>query len=405
MHTPGTENLQPTARPRRRGRGLALVAFACALGPGCRVAGAHLHNLDELHEPTGRHAVRGDLVSPLGYHLRVGSRGLFGEGGGLLGGGLLSGQEERFDDPLKLCLRNAARLAALEPTDERFASAQLATLAWLAVEDPWNLTRETCMRALGSRGARLGAEVPPPRDEEPAGPEEVRAALARVVDAVRSPGPGASAELEAACAGVELLELDRAAALRLARGLGKLKGALSTGDPRAPRLARALRFAERALVAETLLAGLADEPPREVGGSQPGWNNPRVRAAAVEACVEAFGDQALGELVQQLDREYAAPVVQAILSEVARRGLPPAPEGFTPEQGERVREGWIMRILAHAYDHPSGSVRVAAMRALSRIRGGRSTSLREGDWFAWALARETGPGPESAASAAGSARP
>jgi HEAT repeat protein len=108
-----------------------------------------------------------------------------------------------------------------------------------------------------------------------------------------------------------------------------------------------------------------------------------VRAAAVGACVEAFGDSALAELLLQLDREPSVEVQCAVLRAVARRGLPEPSAELKATAGDELEERWIQALLHQAFDHPSGTVRVAAMRALARVAGRDHGSLREEDWQAW----------------------
>ena len=397
-----------------RARALALSG-ALLLG-ACNVPGARVHNLRELHEDSARHVRDARLVSGIEYYIRNGTTRIFGD---------RTSEEEKgrggkVSDPLAACLRNVNALARADSQSERVAAAQVSMLAWLAVDDPWKLSREACVRALGAHGARLGAAVPGSRAGPVAGPEEVRSALAALVAALRGSGPLLAPEpvggeepagapevaaapdlpgdLDGACARIESLELDRAGALRVLRAVGTLESGLRLRDPRAVRLRATLRRVESACVAETLLLALKDEPPPTVV-SGPGWISPDVRAAAVTACVEAFGDAALGDLLLQLDRERSDPVVIAVLSAVAERGLP-EPDEQVPEQARpRLVQRWIDTLLVHAFDNPSGTVRVAAMRALATVSGGELASLREEDWLAWDQAHRPAPGTGEASEA------
>ena len=355
-----------------------LAVLACSLA-ACNVPGARVHNLKELHEDTGRHALTAQILNGPEYYLRYGLADLFGSG--LVK--VREGEAQGIKNPLASCLTNASALARVESDDESVHADQVALFAWLAVDDPWHLTRETCVRALGPHGRRLEVEIQGAPPSAPAGVPEVRDALARLVAAVRQSGPGSTDALSGACEAIEALELERNGALRLLRGSSALSEAFSGGDPRAERLGKTVRRLESICVREALLAGLKDEPPADAGGSYPGWRNPRVRAAAVGACVEAFGESALAELLLQLDREPSVEVQCAVLRAVARRGLPEPSAELAAAAGDELQDRWIEALLTQAFDHPSGTVRVAAMRALARVAGRAHGSLREEDWQAW----------------------
>ena len=363
---------------------------ALALLAGCNVPGARIHNIRELHEESGRHARSGNLVSGLEYYVRYAAADLFGD--------RLSTEPkaDTFDTPLNDCVDNLIKLARVRSKDPRITAAQVSVLVWLAVDDSWKLSREACVRALGEHGERLGVRVPPPQDTTPAGVDEVRTALTELVAAVRASGPlvvpggepsssglAISPGLEASCARIEALHLDRNGALRLLRGVGALASGLDLDDARARRLLRTLTHLQDVSVSQTLLLALKDNAPREVTGSHPGWGSSRVRAAAVSACVQAFGDDALGELLLQLHLERDDEVVTAVLRAVAERGLPDPPAELPEETRRGLRERWVETVLGHAFDNPTGTVRVAAMRALERISGEPDRGLREEAWLAW----------------------
>ena len=415
---------RPATRVARAGawRRCCGAGALALLAAGCNVPGARIHNLKELHEDTGRHARSGNLVGAFEYYVLIGAGDLFGDR--LANPG--EGNSETFSNPLKSCLGNINALSRIETDDRRVTAAQVAMLSWLAIDDPWKLSREAAVRALGDHGARLGVTVPPPRQVEPVGVDEVRRALTELVSAVRTSGPlvpvelppaesspaepspagpspagpskgkrgaerplAVTAQLDAACARIEGLDLDRAGALRLLRGVGALATALPQSDARNRRLLVTLEGLQARCVSESLLAALKDSAPRNLGTGASGWGSERVRAAAVTACVKAFGDDALGELLLQLNDERADAVVRAILVAVAKRGFPEPPAAVSEQERPLWIQRWTDLILLHAYDSPSGPVRVAAMRALSRISGGELDSLREEDWQAWRRERGT----------------
>jgi hypothetical protein len=132
-----------------------------------------------------------------------------------------------------------------------------------------------------------------------------------------------------------------------------------------------------------------DRAPFERSGSHSGWESPRVRAAAVRACVRGMGPGVLAELLAtQLDPRLDPQVLLALLEEVQRLGhLPVAESGLPPADRGTWSERWTDAFVVLATNHHDGQVRVAAMRALSAISGGELQSLREEDWLAWREAR------------------
>jgi hypothetical protein len=118
-----------------------------------------------------------------------------------------------------------------------------------------------------------------------------------------------------------------------------------------------------------------------VGGSEPGWPNDRVQAAAVRAAVAIGGSAKLGEL---LTRNPFAGLggerLVAALECVAALGLPDAPAG---ERGAELRAQWASAIYQTAVEHPDGHVRLAAMKALGTMSGRGLASLQEVEWQRW----------------------
>ena len=366
----------------------ALVLALAVLAPGCKVAGAKAYNLRVLHDDQGRHVRVARTMSDFRYAL---NEGLVGTPLSVGGTGATSNE---IENPLEECVDLLNALVGMSSDDARIAALQVHTFAWLAVEDPWQISRTISVRELGHLGQRLGVEARRP-DAPTAGVEDVRSALARLLRAVRielGQEQGTSeSDLAEACAHIQSLQLDRQGALRLLRAAAVIEKRTGRRDARWEPLRATITELERVCVREALLLALRDAPPREAGGSHPGWNHPGVRAAAVTACVRTFGPGALGEMLLQLHQEADPQVLAAVLHEVQAYGLPEDLPGMDEPTLEGLRGRWTALIVQQATQNPDGTVRVAAMRALETISGGEVQSLREEDWLVWIRDRTAGP--------------
>lgn len=395
----------PLDRSRRRSRGALLRAALVAglvgvLGSSCQVIGTRVHNLNELHAEDGHHLRSGNLLSNTGYVLHVGFLGVFS--------GIGDPNEkppERFDNPVKSCMANLVLLEGFDRDDPRHRAIQVEWFSRLAVEDPWKLSREFCARQLGPLGRGQDIQLPQRRDpDDPyAGPDQARDAMARLIAAVkpliarkgvfpqlgfmRTPpdwdelAEDAPPALVEVCAEIDGLALDLQGALRLLRAAALLEGATAPRDQRVAPLRATISKLERICIRESLLAALADRPPRALTGSHPGWNDGGVRAAALRSAVQVFGDQVLAEYLRRLDAQDDEVLITA-LNLVQGRGLPRL-DVVPDEEWPMLRAAWIQAILRQATDHPNGQVRVAAFDALATIRGSGSRSLSEEGWYAW----------------------
>lgn len=373
-------------------------AAAMLLLAGCQMAATNVHNLEELHWSDGRHKRTGHIWNDYEYAVRVGIRGL------LKGFGSTANTDapEKIDDPLEVCVENLGRLVEFSDDDPWTAARQVELCARLAVEDPWHLAREIAVRELGRHGQRLALPAHPPKPQtgEPANVEAVRDALQGLVEAsgpVLRGEPEASKEFAAACEAMGALELDRDGAVRLLRSVAVLERMRPASDERLAPLRELGLHLQRTCVTLALESALRDEPPREVGGSNPGWNNPRVRAAAIEACVEAWGDTLLARLLLEFSpRERDSERTLAFLRVIRRHGLPPPPPELSAEDRAKASEQWTEVVYRMATEHPEGEVRLAAMAALGRLSGREPYSVREEAWQDWWLARA---GTQAASSA------
>ncbi len=381
-----------------------MLALGLVLG-GCRFVGATDTNLRELHTEEGMHRRTARLTTHYGYATRVGVIGLLRS----FGAKPQDAELAKVDDPLETCLEALNELARYDSSETWVRALQVEHFSRIAVFDPWKLSREVAVDALGKLGAQLPAwrPTPDPEGARAAGVDELAPALQRLVRAANRLARGASEPLElgsesggaAPAAGEESIEqaaravgellLDLEGAPRALRVCGLLERTRLASDPQFAAV-KALRLKlEKRCVELALRSALVDAAPTayERLGSDPGWGKANVQAAAVRASVRVWGPAMLAELLDSArPRDDEAPRLAALLEEVARLGLPPAPEGADAEQAERLHAAWKRRVWLLATDHPDGLVRVTGLRALARIRGEGRGSLREEEWLEWARA-------------------
>jgi hypothetical protein len=376
---------------------VAAAALALPALAGCRLVPAKVHNLEQLHGEDARHRYSAALMSDWEFGLRRGLAGLMPNARSQVE----AKAPKKVGDPTEVCLENLVGLAHFEAGDLRTSAAQVEWFARLARHDAWQLSRERCVLELAEAGARLGLEGPPAERTGPAtSADEVAAALRDLIAGARpwlalpfatgAPAPEAPEpriDLEEAVRRFSALDLDLEGALRGLRAAAALEAASDASDPRLEPLRALVVRLQRIAVREALRGAIRDEAPRPVAGPHPGWPSDRVRAAAIEANVELYGDPALATFLDGLEHEPGALVVSRLLQLVRDRGLPErAPPGASEGIGE-LREKWARVIYARATLHPESRVRVAAMLALgtiSRELGGPAvSSLREEDWQDW----------------------
>ncbi|HVS18160.1 MAG TPA: hypothetical protein VMT18_06130 [Planctomycetota bacterium] len=379
--------------------GAALAALS--LG-ACNASGMRVFNLGELHTDDGYHRYSAVQLSSWDWTLRH-------EMGGIFSDTRMHLQEVRpsdVDDPNEACLEHLVELGRHTGEGGYARSQRIATYAQYIVQCPWKLSRERCAILLGREGAALAlSEHPVPRlSQTPAGPEDVAVCVSALIAAVRPliegrPDAFRPDELGAACDALAELSLDLDGARRALQLVALLERRTSSKDERLAPLREINLTLQRLTVSRALIRALTDRLPFERQGSNPGWGDARVRGAAVQAWVQAGGTLALADFLQQLDprEEIEIDVLLAILRSVAQVGLPAGIPGVSPADVRRLEERWIEALMRYALDHPDGRVRVAAMRALSRLAGGELASLREEDWLDWLEARRAAavevPGP------------
>ena len=363
---------------------LAAVLAIGLLGGGCHFVGAKAANLDALHPSEGRHAFVAVQETDLGWASRTALSALTRS----LGRDAITPNASAVEDPVESCQELLEQLSEFDSDDFATGSTQVEYFARAAVYDPWASSREIALRELGRAGVRLGLGQDT-IDLRAAEASEAQAdeALAKLVAATRkwfeTRTAEARRELDATCAEAAALPLSVRDGLRILHGVNVLLRAAVLRDPRVEPLKPLATALQRRLTAQAVARALLDAPPLPDGGSDPGWPNERVQAAAVRAAVRFGGERKLAELLVRIPfNSLGGERLVAVLESVAALGLP-AQESVG---GALEREKWATQIYVTAVEHPDGRVRLAAMKALGKLSGRGLVSLRELDWQTWWLA-------------------
>ncbi|MBM3988275.1 MAG: hypothetical protein FJ294_10025 [Planctomycetes bacterium] len=357
---------------------LSLAAFA-----SCASLGASVDNLEALHPSDGRHAYLGTIHGHFSWTMRNAGAVLLGR----FGKAVQTVSAAPIEDPVQLCVDELNKLASLDGTHLPTGSTQVEWFARTAAYDPWCLSRETAIAELARAGARLALpERAPDLKLASVSEAEANAALAALVAAAKSAFEQQGDEHRAAfvheCQRMAALPLDFASGLRVLRGVNVLLRAASRRDSRvAPLQPLAVALQRRVLLQAIDLALMDGVPEFVVVGSDPGWPNERVQAAAVRAAVALGGRAKLGEILARNPfAGFGGERLVAALECVAQLGLPEAPPG---EHGQAQRALWAETIYATAIEHPDGRVRLAAMGALGTMSGRGLVTLQEVEWQRW----------------------
>lgn len=350
-------------------RGVALIVLGLCGASGCKVVGARVHNLEQLHEADGRHRRVASLMTDTEYALRVGLVGI------LRGGSERIEQKppERVEDPLQTCVDNLIALSEFDSNDAGVRAKQIEQFARLAVYDRWRLSRRVCVWQLGRLGQRLDlpGHPPGPPSGQPATPESLRDALAtliRAVDPTPLPAQAGQVDLDlpTACAAMAALDYDLDGVLRGLRSAAILSERLGERSERGRPLRELVADLERRAVRLALARALED-PSDEV------------RAAAIAAHVRSGGERAFALEFPRLARDGAEEVQLTLLDLLRERGL--------AGRDAAERDAALELVYRVAVEHPNGRVRVAAMSTLGKVGDAGFTSLREEDWQTWWRAR------------------
>jgi hypothetical protein len=372
---------------------LALISALLALASACHVVDSKDWNLRQLHDAEGHHQYTGALEGDFQFFWRQRVAAPLLSAGSTLA----VKSPSHIEDPAGECLENLIALEEFDDSDPRVAGLQVEWFARLAVQDPWKLSRERAIHALGRAGRRVDAGVPVglPADAHPAGPEALSSALAALVKSARpvmekgkKAGEMAELDLDSACQLVEHMTLDIDGARRALLVAVDLTRAAGLNHPATAPILRMNVNLQRACVRLGLAAGVNDREPI-------------VRAAAIEAAVACAGPRCLTPILAQIGKESSTEVIVRVMQLVRAVGLPDPPPDVAPNDRERVRDGWIAAIY-HLLDRPESEVHVSAMLALANISGGALHSLREEDWQAWWIARRTGPSDRAPSGRTGS---
>jgi hypothetical protein len=354
-----------------------------SLASACHVVDSKDWNLRQLHDDQGHHVYTGALEGDFQYFWRQKVAAPLLSAGSTLAVKTPS----HIDDPAGECLDNLVDLEDFDASDPRVAGLQVHWFSRLAVEDPWKLSRERAIHALGRAGRRLDAGLPIglAADAHPAGPEALGSALEALVKSARPvmengkrAGEVAELDFDASCQLVEHMTLDIQGARRALLAVVDLTRAAGLNNTAMAPLLRLNENLQRMCVRLGLSAGLAD-------------HEPIVRAAAIESSVDCAGTRCLIPILGQIGREPSSEVLVRVMQLLRKTGLPDPPADLAPAERERVRDGWITTIYRLLDTRPEGEVRVSAMLALSTISGGSLKSLREEDWQAWWLAQHPAP--------------
>jgi hypothetical protein len=359
-----------------------IAVGSLAFVPGCHVVDSKDWNLRQLHDDQGHHVYSGALEGDFQYFWRQKVAAPLLSAGSTLA----VKSPSQIEDPAGECLDNLVDLEGFDASDPRVAGLQVQWFSRLAVEDPWRLSRERAIHALGRAGQRLNAGLPVglAADAHAAGPEALGAALTALVKSARPvmekgkhAGEMAELDFDSSCQLIEHMTLDIEGARRALLATVDLTRAAGLNNPAMAPLLRMNENLQRTCVRLGLAAGLSD-------------HEPIVRAAAIESSVACAGTRCLIPILAQIGGEPSIEVLVRVMQLVREYGLPEPPAELAPADRNHLRESWIAAIYHLLDTRPETELHVAAMLALSRISDGALRSLREEDWQAW-WARHNSP--------------
>ena len=347
-------------------------------------------NLRELHADDGSHNLRAATMGDTAYFLRFGLGGLFRDSQQTFQSVSKSRQENVPDQVLE----NFTALAKFSSDDPHIATMQAKWAIWLVVADPWPLVRERAALELGrlSKDLDLGTLEGPPAPNEASGAKETEVALTQLIRAaksslyeLRAPNETEELDIQAACAVVRDLKLTVETGRDALEVLELLMAKGDFGPEFREPIEQLARELAGKLAGQALVRAVRDPEPI-------------VRAAAIQAIVEATGTDVLRALLEQMAGEPSPVVLTRVMRLIRQNGLPELPDSISPEVAERVRQVWVDVLYSFATAHQSGIVRVNAMQTMHAVVGGPD-SLRSEDWQRWWHARQTAA--DAATSAAG----
>jgi hypothetical protein len=384
---------------------LGLLFGIAALAGGCRTGETASHNLDVVLSSEDRLRYVGDIQSAMEALLAdFVDPSMLEEGSWLAGGG-----EEAIKDPTDVAIENLLQLADTDDGPPRWREAEeVRHFARYAVACPAGLARERALIEIAPHGVRLGLTEPYEPPARPANAEELRVRISGLVDGARGllvarsgAGDTALTDFEAACQVLAAAEIDLAGGRRALAAVSPFLRSGGLPERARDALVALSESLQRRLVGEALAHGLRDPLPY-------------VRAAALRANTEVFGDsflveaalvvgarpaqellpdghgrafQRFGLVSDEVDVGEARVEVFRLLIE---RGVP-GPAAGTDAQSLALRFGLLVTLMqvATRFDLFESETRTHAMLALDAVSGARLGSIREEVWDTWW--RETGP--------------
>ena len=353
---------------------------------------ARVENLRALHDAEGRVQREAVIVSDFGWLTRQFLGALRFQGGQ----NAFDGTPKRLDRPYDVSLENLIELGEADAEDDRILGLQAELFSWLAVDCNYALSRERSVLNLRRVGRQLGLEDAsrPLSEERAIQPgialdwlRELRAALEPYFNGdVSAPPPAA---VSSAVGAVDVTALDRDGARRLLRAMNVWRDAPGWGTTELASLAELRMELAKRSVELALAESLSDEAPR-------------VRAAALDACVR-LSENRLPRLLRAGLTEAEPEVVVRSLRLLRDNGIPSSEDepGYQGTE-EDYRAAWIDLVQRLLRVSPEGPIAVAGCQALAKITDAGFTSLRPEVWNAW-WERETAAIQEAAEAAASAA--
>lgn len=392
-----------------RGLRIALAVLLAEASSACVNLDATVHNLRVMHPSPGRHAYVARTMSAGYYSARTGVAKALES----LGATLAEADEQTIEDPTETCLELLDELSRFDSAKFGIASTQVELFTRIALYDPWALSREFAVTQLGAAGERISAGAEPRYAIAAEQPSDSQFALAkqRIVDAglaaLEQSDEARRTEFAAACEALVALGPDVDHALDVLAEVSVVLRSGSEADERLAPLRTLSLVLQRRLIDSALTKCFNDAAPSAASGSDPGWPNERVQAAAVAANVRVFGAPRLAEILMSNPfRSSESARLVAVLAEIERSGLPPVTEAQNQALSGDAHRYWIAAIVKSAAEHPEGRVQIGAMRALGKISGKGAFSLRYDDWFSWWIEYQArASSPQASSPQAGETKP
>ena len=361
--------------------------------PGCSSVPLTSHNLDALLDGNGNLRHVAAVQSPWRYYL-----GALVDTQWLGESSLLSSKRKtNVGDPSYEALKYLLELQEPPSGTSRPHYQQLEQVrqfARFAVLCPGRLTRERALLALAPHGQRLELSAPLAPPAEAANGPELRSALAGLVQAatplLRSAGRQDATLRSDLAAAAELfaeLHLDVEGGWRALRALAVLAAGVGLEREGLEPLKLLSIDLQRRMVGMALHSGLRD-------------NDSYVRAAAVRAAYQLFGEPFLAALLASIgsppdsDRKLGfglngvflkqPEVLVAAFELVREHGLPRSPE-LSPmlQRIERFEQLELLIEVVHRSQSLDDRTRTPAMLAMAEVLPAVEAGLRKEDWLAW----------------------